>query len=134
MATAAQYAGVPKVGVGSITAGDTSRTAPSAAVTIFSAGTSGSRIDNVDCVATGTTVASVLRLFLYDGTTYRLWQEILVPANTPSASIPVWTWGMSSAGQGERMPLILPTLWSLRAALNDAMAGGVQVIARGADF
>jgi hypothetical protein len=134
MAVSAQFAATPRIAAGSVSTADTSRTAPSTVATVLTAGSAGTRIDNIDAVATGTTVASTLRLWLYDGTTYRLWQEVPVLAITPGSGIPVWTWSVSAAAQAERMPLVLPTGWSLRATINDATAGGINVIARGGDF
>ena len=67
MSTQAQYTVTPKVGIGALTAGDFSRTAPLQAATVFTAGANGSRIDRILVEAVGTTAATLVRLFLVPG-------------------------------------------------------------------
>jgi hypothetical protein len=67
MTTQAQYATAPKVGTGTVTTGDTSRTAPTNVVPVFTAGVNGSRIDRINMAGIGATLASMLRLFLVPG-------------------------------------------------------------------
>jgi hypothetical protein len=216
MSTQAQYASTPKIGVGVVTTGDTSRTAPTNVVDIFTAGANGSRIDRINLAGIGTTLASTIRLFLvpgnqgapiqsitYSGTTatvttteahglatgvlytsqnafpstynvtntaitvltgttftytmsatpttnaltmgtysttaasptFDLWQEVPVTAVTPSGTVQVYTADLAPATQPQRMPLILPAGWSLRASVNDTQtSSGVNVVAVGGDF
>lgn len=135
MANQAQYAATPKVGVGTVTTGDASRTAPTNVSTVFTAGANGSRIDRINLVGIGATVSSMLRLFLYSGATYTLWQEVAVSAVTPSSSVPVFATDLSLVIQPSRLPIVLPSGWSLRASVNDTQTGsGVNVIAVGGDF
>jgi hypothetical protein len=61
----------------------------------------------------------MLRLWIYDGTNYRLWSETAVLANTPSSSVQVWSAAVSSAATSQSMPLVLPATSSLRATVND---------------
>ena len=135
MANQAQYAATPKVGVGTVTTADASRTAPTTVATVFTAGANGSRVDRINLIGIGATVASMLRLFLYNGTTYTLWQEVPVSAVTPSSSVPVFSSDLSAVVQPSRLPLVLPSGWSLRATVNDTQTGsGVNVVAVGGDF
>jgi VCBS repeat-containing protein len=68
MTTTAQYASNPYVGGCTLTAGDSSRTAPVAYGVAAMAGVTGARIDNLDIAALGPTpTASQLRLFLAPG-------------------------------------------------------------------
>jgi len=67
MSTQAQYAVTPKVGIGALTVGDFSRTAPLQAATIFTAGANGSRLDRITVEAAGTVAATLARLFLVPG-------------------------------------------------------------------
>ena len=126
MATAPAFAATPKCAMGALATADTSRTAPTTVVTIYTAGASGSRIDSVNVVATGTTTAGVVRLFIYDGTNYRLFQEVLVSATTPSVSVPVFSASLSFN------TFLLPSGYSLRATTNNTE--GFNVIAFGGDF
>lgn len=68
MSTQPQYANTPHVGVGLVTTGDTSRTAPTNFATVFTAGANGSRIERINMTGIGATVASMVRLFLVPGT------------------------------------------------------------------
>ena len=50
-------------------------------------GTNGVKIEEVDFVGTGTTLAGVVQLYLYDGTTYHAHFSQLVTAITPSTTV-----------------------------------------------
>jgi hypothetical protein len=69
MAITAQYSSIPKADGAIAITQDTSLTQPTIAnvATVFTAGSSGSRIDNILISATGTTVAGQLRLFIAKG-------------------------------------------------------------------
>ena len=47
----------------------------------------GIKIEEIDFVGAGTTVAGVCQLFLYDGTTYHAWFSQLVTVVTPSTTL-----------------------------------------------
>jgi len=133
MSTTAQYASTPKVGSALLTTADTSLTAPTTVGTVLSAGASGSRIDYIEVIGVATTVASLINLFIYDGTTYFLWAQIPVLAITTSTTAPSYVANLSSNGNANIMPLNLPTGYSLRATTTVAQTG-VRVIAYGGDF
>lgn len=133
MATSAQYAATPKVGAALLTTADTSLTAPTTVGTVLTAGASGSRIDYIEVMGVATTVAGLINLFIYDGTTYHLWQQIPVIAVTTSTTGASFTANISSNGNANIMPLTLPTGYSLRATTTVAQTG-VKVIAYGGDF
>jgi hypothetical protein len=76
-------------------------------------------------VATGTTTAGVVRLFINDGTTSRLWREVLVTPVTPSASTAVWSYSFRD------MALILKSGWKLQASTHNAETFNVIVIRAG---
>lgn len=126
MATTPNFAATPRCGVGTISTADTSRTAPTNVVTIFTAGSNGSRIDEIDINATGTTTSGVVRLFIYDGSSYFLFQEILVTEITPSTTVSTF------ASTNTYNNLMLPSGHSLRATTNNSES--FTVIAFGGDF
>ena len=127
MATAPQFAATVRNALGTLATADTARSGtPTNPVTIFTAGSSGSRIDEIDIIATGTTTANVIRLWIYNGTTYYLFQEILVTAITPSVTQAVFS-SISTFNN-----FMLPTGYSLRATTNNTE--GYNVIAFGGDF
>lgn len=69
MAITAQYSSIPKADSGLAITADSSLTLPtiSNVATVFTAGSFGSRIDNILISAVGTTVAGQLRLFISKG-------------------------------------------------------------------
>lgn len=126
MANNPNFASTVRASAAIISTADTSRTAPTNVGTVLTAGASGSRIDEIDITATGTTTSGVVRLWLYNGTTYYLFQEILVSAITPSVT------QASFSSTSTYNNLMLPTGWSLRATTNNAEE--FDVIAFGGDF
>lgn len=133
MGTSAQYAAVPRVGSANLTTADTSLTAPTTVGTILTAGSSGTRIDYIDIQAVATTTASIINLFIFDGTNYILWTQVPVIAVTSSTTAPAFQATLSSNVNANLMPLILPTGYSLRAAVTVTQSG-VRVTAQGGDF
>lgn len=133
MATTAQYASIPKVGSALLTTADTSLTAPTTVGTVFTAGSSGSRIDYIEIQGVANTVAGLINLFIFDGTTYFLWQQVPVLPVTSSATSPAFTANLSSNANANFMPLSFPSGYSLRATTSTAQTG-VCVIAYGGDF
>jgi hypothetical protein len=126
MANNPNFASTVRAAAVVISTAETSRTAPTNVGTVFTAGSSGSRVDEININATGTTTSGVVRLWLYDGTTYYLFQEILVTPITPSTSIAVF----SSTSTYNN--LMLPSGWSVRATTNNAES--FTVLAFGGDF
>jgi hypothetical protein len=133
MATSAQYAATPKVGSALLTTADTSLTAPTTVGTVFTAGSSGSRIDYIDIQGVATTTACIVNLFIFDGTNYFLWQQVPVIAITSSTTAPAFTAALSSNSNANIMPLTIPTGYSLRATVSVTQTG-IRVIAYGGDF
>jgi hypothetical protein len=133
MSTSAQYASTPRVGAALLTTADTSLTAPSTVGTVLTTGANGSRIDYIEVMGVATTVAGLVNLFIYDGTTYNLWQQIPIQAVTTGTTTPSFVANLSSNGNANIMPLNLPTGYSLRATTTTAQTG-VKVIAYGGDF
>lgn len=127
MATTAQYASTVQNGQGQISVANTNRNGTGTLVTIFTGATNGSRVDDIYIVATGTTTAGVVRLFISDGSNIRLWQEILVTAITPSTTVAVWSYTLLNQA------LLLENGWSLQAATNNAETFNV-IVTRAGDF
>lgn len=131
MAAVPAYAAAPKCGIGQISTANTARDGTGTIGTIFTAGASGSRIDQIRIHAVGTTAAGMIRLFIHDGTNARLWKEVPVIAVTPSATLPAWSANVASQVDLE-LPLVLPNGYSLRAATNNAET--FNIVAIGGDF
>ena len=120
------FAATPRCGVGTISVAETSRTAPASFTNIFAAGANGSRIDEVNIVATGSTTAGVVRLFVFNGSNYFLLQEVLVTGITPSATIASFNSVVTYNN------LMLPSGSSLVATTNNAEP--FAITAFGGDF
>lgn len=135
MAVDPQFAATPKVGSALIGAAETSLTVPVNSSLIFTAGAAGSKVEEVIVHAattalTPTTVAGLVYLFLFDGTSYRIWDTIAVSAVTPAAVGP-------SPFRVSRpyTNLLIPSGSSLRASQSVAgNANLLSVIAVGGDF
>jgi hypothetical protein len=127
MATAAQYASTVRTAQAQVSVANTARNGTGTIVTVFTAGASGSRIDDIYITATGTTTAGVVRLFLNDGTNTYLFDEILVAATTPSTTVSVFQSVLLNQA------IVLASGWSLRASTNNAETFNIQVT-RAGDF
>lgn len=133
MSTSAQYASTPKIGSALLTTADTSLTAPTTVGTVFTAGASGSRIDYIDVQGVATTVASIVNLFIFDGTNYFLYTQIPVQVVTSSTTAPAFQAVISSNTNANILPINLPTGYSLRATTSITQTG-VRVTALGGDY
>lgn len=129
MATDPIFAATPQVAVGQVTTAEASRTAPTNVVTVYTSGASGSRIESIEITATGTTTAGMIRIFLYDGSSYRLLIEQPVTAVTPSATVPTFYVPLIF---GDLKPLILKNGWSIRCTTEKTETFNITII--GGDF
>lgn len=127
MSTSAQYAATVNGANAQISTANTNRNGTGTIVSVISGATNGTRVDDIYIVATGTTTAGVVRLFISDGTNIRLWQEILVTAVTPSTTVQVWSYTLLNQA------LLLKSGWSLQAATNNAETFNV-IVTRAGDF
>lgn len=126
MATSPSFAATPRCAGVSISSADTSRTSPTNVGTVFTAGSSGSRIDEVWITAAGTSTTNTVRLFIYTGSTYYLLEEIAITAITPAAGTQSFTTTLTFN------TLVIPSGYSLRATTNNAET--YHVLAFGGDF
>lgn len=127
MSATSNYAATPKTAVAQVSTANTARDGTGTLATVFTAGASGSRIDDIAITATGTTTAGMVRLFLHDGTNARLWREVAVSAITPSATVSPFSSLLGS------LALVLQTGWSLRASTHNAETFNV-LVTRAGDF
>ena len=132
MSSQAQYASVPRCGIGQVNAANPHRDGTGTMGTILTAGANGSRIDRIVVQATGTTTAGVVRLFVNDGTSSRLYCELPVAAITASSSARVFNGTFQAVTTPDLFPLVLPTGYSLRASTEKAET--FNIIAVGGDF
>ena len=112
----------------SATSGSTITPTASSFVTLFTAGTNGSRVEEIDCTGTGTTVAGLIRIYIYNGTSYYLWQTVIVPAVVPSTTLGNWNFTVPGVNN-----LVLKS--GLTLVVSSTVASQlVNVVALGGDF
>jgi hypothetical protein len=127
MATQPAFATVPRIGSAQVSAANTNRDGTGTIVTVITGVAAGTRIAEVVVEATVTTTAGMVRLYLYDGTNTRLFDEVAIAAATPSASV------RATRVSTVYTNLILPSAsWQLRASTHNAET--MNVIALGADL
>lgn len=114
MSSAPQFASVPKVGIGSLSASNINLNGSGTLVTILTAGSSGTKVNEITIQATGTVTAGVVRIFIYDGTTNYLFDEFQITATVPSASSPAYRSYKSYEN------LVLPNGYSLKASTSNS--------------
>lgn len=109
MASTPSFAATVNVGAIALGGFDTSLTAPSTVVTVVTGGTSGTKVEEIVLQGTGTTVAGVCNIFLYDGSTYHLYDQIPITAITSSTTAVAFRTVRQYAN------LIVKNGWTLRA-------------------
>lgn len=95
MATSPQFAATPNRGVAAVSAtadaavassGSSITPTASSFVTLLTAGASGTKVEEVRFEGTGTTLAGLVRLYLFDGTHYWLFDTVVVTVVTPNTT------------------------------------------------
>jgi|SRR3990167_9407524 len=119
MASAPIFAATPKVGQVQATAANTARDGTGTLATVYTGASSGSLIYKICITAAGTTTAGVVRLFLTNtsGTSPILFDEIIVPAITPSTTVRVFEYVILFP---QNNPLILENGRILKASTHNA--------------
>jgi len=127
MATSPAFAVTPRIGAVSIATADSSYTAPSNVGTLITGASGGSRIAEIVVKSAATSAAAIVRIFLYDGSTYWLFDEVTVAAATGSSTV------AQNRVSTTYNNLILPSAsWSVRVTTSIAQA--THVTAFGADL
>lgn len=131
MASTPTFASTPRIAVAAVSTANTARDGTGTIATIITGATAGTRVERLVAKATGDPADSVLTIFLHDGSSYFLFDEM--DLGNPAAA--------SSTVEGARWErsysnLILPsTSWSIRAAITVALTAGViNLFAFGADL
>jgi hypothetical protein len=127
MATSPVFAVTPRIGMAQVSVANAGRDGTGTLVDVIVGAATGTKISEVVVEATVATTAGMVRLFLNDGTTTRLFDEIPVAAATPSASVRATR--VSMLYQNLTLPA---NNWKLMAATSNANA--INVIAFGADL
>lgn len=131
MATTPNFTLTPRVGVGSVSTTNTNRDGTGTIVDIITGASSGTKINEVVIKSTNDPADSIVTLFLNDGSTNWLFDE--VDLGNPAAGSATVTAYRTTLQYDN---LILPSAsWKLRAAVTAGPTAGVlNVFAFGGDF
>lgn len=125
---------VPRVSWAAITAANTATDGTGTVATVFTAGAEGARVDAIVCKSLGTNVATVLRLFLNNGSTNAtpanntLIAEVPLPATNGSNA------NVISAELAVQINRSIDAGFRVYAVLGTAVAAGWQLTAFGGDY
>lgn len=127
MASTPSFTSTPRLGSGQVSAANTNRDGTGTLVSVLTGAAAGTKVFEVAVVATVTTTAGMVRLYIDDGTNVRLFDEIPVTAVTGSASVAEFR------ALRKYSSLVLPsTSHILKASTHNAEA--INVFAHGGDL
>ncbi len=128
MATSPSFANVPRIGLAQVSVANANRDGTTGTyVDVITGGTNGTKISEIVTEATVTTTAGMVRLFITDGTTTRMFDEIAIAAATVSATVRANRVSTLYAN------LILPNAsWRILASTEQGQA--INIFALGADL
>lgn len=130
MATTPAFAATVNVGMGSLTTGAGNARDGTQAVTIFTAGASGAKIEEVVIKSDGDAADSTVIFYLHDGSNYFVYDEWDIGNPTPGSTT-VASYRESRTYEN----LLLKNGWTFRAAVTvTPTVGTIKVIASGGDF
>lgn len=124
----------PVVPVGqTIATANTAKDGTGTVVTLYTAGAYGSKVGNIQVAYTGTSVATVLRLFINNGSTNAtaanntLFKSITVPANTLSEVA-------AAADITTELNITLPPGYKINATIGTTVAAALALTVNGGDL
>jgi hypothetical protein len=127
MAADPAFAVTPRIASVNVATANTNRDGSGTVATLITGASTGTRIAELVVQARVTTTAGMVRIFLYDGSTFYFFDEVSIAAATVSASV-----------KGTRVSttynnLVLPNAsWSIRVSTHNAES--IDVTALGADL
>jgi len=113
MATSPQFPSTPVIGIAQISTANTARDGTGTIGTVLTGSTNGTKVEALVIKAIVTTTAGTVRIFIHDGTNFRLWREIPIVAITVSATIPAFETVVP-------IGITLPNNYSIRASTEKA--------------
>jgi len=127
MAVSPSFAAVPRIGNVNISTAEASYTAPTNFGTLITGASTGTRIAEIVVKNAATSAAAIVRIFLHDGTTYYLFDEVTIAAATGSATV------QQTRVSTSYNNLILPSAsWTIR--VTTSVSQTTHVTALGADL
>lgn len=127
MAASPVFAVTPRMTAVSIATADSSYTAPTNVGTLITGASTGTRVSEIVVKCAATSAAAIVRIFLYDGSTYWHFDEVTIAAATGSATV------QQTRVSTTYNNLILPSAsWSVR--VTTSVSQTTHVTALGADL
>jgi len=127
MAVSPSFAAVPRIGAVSIATAEASYTSPTNFGTVITGASTGTRIAEIVVKNAATSAAAIVRIFLHDGSTYWLFDEVTIAAATGSSTV------QQTRVSTTYTNLILPSAsWSVR--VTTSVSQTTHVTALGADL
>lgn len=131
MASTPVYATTPRIGFASVTAANTNRDGTGTIVDALTGVAAGTRIERVVLQATNDPADSIVTMFLYNGTTYLLFDEFDL-GNPAAASATVPGYRIAKAYSDVVLP---SSSWKVSFAITAALtAGAINCFVFGADL
>jgi hypothetical protein len=127
MAASPVFAVTPRIGNVSIATAEASYTAPTNVGTLITGASTGTRVSEIVVKCAATSAAAIVRIFLHDGSTYFLFDEVTVAAATGSATVQ-----QTRVSTTYNNLILLSASWSIRVTTSVAQA--THVTALGADL
>lgn len=132
----------PKVSWGTVATANTAKDGTGTVVTAFTAGVNGSKIDQIKVRALGTNIATVLRIFVNNGSANTtavnnaLIHEVTISATTLSEVAALTDTDVTiTKGSDVVVPIpYLPAGYKINVAIGTTIAAGLQVTVHGADY
>ena len=133
----------PRIEWNKLTTSNTAKDGTGTVATVFTAGSSGARIDQIKVRALGTNVATVLRFFVNNGSTNAtaannsLVHEVTIAATTLSETAALVDNDITIAKNTTETAVPIPYLpagYKLNVTIGTTVAAGVQVTVHGADY
>lgn len=122
---------IPICPAATVSTANTNRDGTGTIVDVVTGDTDGTRIDSVVIQATTTTVAGMIRLYVWNTSAHNLFYEQTVTAITPTASVAAFR---AEVSRNDGRPLVvLPSGWKLTASVHNA-SESFRVHALGGDF
>ena len=133
----------PKITWGTVSTANTAKDGTGTVVTVFTGGTNGSRIDQIKVRALGTNTATVLRLFINNGSTNAtatnnsLIHETTIASTTLSETAALADNDITIAKNTGEVAVPIPYLpagYKINVTIGTTVAAGLHVTVHGSDY
>lgn len=125
------FVDTPHIGLAFINTANVNRDGTGSLGDVITGTTDGTRVDRIVIKAGGTTTNGMVRVYLYNGVNTMLWDEVFVPAITPSNAIVTFKSVITSP---DMMSPLVVLASGQKIQVSTVMAETFYVTAHGADY